>query len=198
MSRSACTRARSSRSPARWARGAPRSSRRCSAAPTRRVSGDILVDGAATPTRARRAPPSPPASRSCPKIARGAAWSSTSPSPRTWRCLLGLADGDQAETIARARIDELRIRGRRRLAGRDAVGRQPAEGGARQVAAAGRRACCCSTSRPAASTSARARRSTRSSPSCAGAASPSCWRRRTCPRCSASPIASSSCARGAS
>ena len=76
-----------------------------------RVSGDILVDGAATPIESPRA-----------AIAAGFA---LVPEDRKGRGLvldltvaenlalpLGLADGDQAETIARARIDELRIRGR--------------------------------------------------------------------------------------
>ena len=94
------------------------------------------------------------------------------PRPRADRRREPGAAARRSPTAVTARRDSIAARAHRRAAhprprrraGRHALGRQPAEGRARQVAGRARRACSCSTSPRAASTSARARRSTRSSP----------------------------------
>ena len=93
----------------------------------------------------------------------------------------------RAARAPREQIDEpRRAPRRRRPRGAHPVRRQPAEGRARPLAAARTAGCCCSTSPPAASTSAPAPRSTRSSVASPTTASPS----SSCParsrRCSAS------------
>ena len=108
----------------------------------RPLGGAIRLDGAAARDRARRATPSTAASTSCPRTASAPASCSTCRSPRTSRCRTcrpiaarpGRPPRRESRDAPSAARDARHPGARRRHAGRHAVGRQPAEGRARQVA----------------------------------------------------------------
>ena len=157
----------------------------------------------------RRSPPptrSTPASSTCRRSAASRAWSSACRSSRTSRCPRSsaprvTASCGSAEEFALARdyTERLDLRAASLEPGRrHAVGRQPAEGRDRQVAGDRSPRSSSSTSRPRASTSAPRPPCTASWPSSSAQGLRSSWCRPNCPRSSACPTASSSCARAAS
>ena len=142
--RSPCGPARSSASPASSARAAANSARRSSVR-ARRRGGSIRIGGKADRSDRARGTASMPASAWCPRTARppacSSAWTSSTTSPRPCsprsRPACNFSNA-KAEALAKNFVDELRIATPERPPDRrQSVGRQPAEGAARQMAGDG-------------------------------------------------------------